>query len=148
MKLLLTILILISCSCQQSNEAKYSNLVKVVGIEYDIQPSLALALVKVESDFNPKAVSYKGAKGIAQVMFKDHKERCKLKNENELFYPMLNLHCGFSYFQECKREYNGNITNALACYNAGYRGSQKGLGFGYAKKVLKRQKYYEKQVKN
>ena len=110
--------------------------------KHKIQLSLARALIKVESGFNPKAVSDKQALGLTQVVYRWHYERCNLTSEAQLFDPATNLDCGLSYLRELYIG-SGSISDALAKYNAGNYGDRSIAGQGYARLVLKEAKNYE-----
>ncbi|MBR6198672.1 MAG: lytic transglycosylase domain-containing protein [Spirochaetales bacterium] len=79
-----------------------------------------LALIKAESDFNPKAVNYNknGSidRGLCQLnsfVFSD----IKIK---DFFDPAINIHYGTSHFKWCLDQADNNLVKALALYNAGY----------------------------
>ena len=133
MKKLIIILILLFNSCEARG---YDHLISLYARKYAINESLAKALVLVESSNNPRAVSNMGAVGLTQVMYRYHKERCRLKSRKQLFIPAVNLNCGMRvlryYIDLC-----GNEKKGLACYNAGKGGMKKGIGFKYARKVLR-----------
>lgn len=77
--------------------------------------SLIKALIKVESDFNPDAVSRVGAKGLMQLMPVNIKT-LKIKDP---FNPYENIMGGSYYFRKVLDRFNGKINLALAAYNAG-----------------------------
>ena len=89
------------------------------------------ALVKVESAYNPKAVSPVGARGISQVMPFNAK-RCNL-DKDHLFDPTYNIRCGAQILRE-EIDRVGNLKDALAVYNCGKIKCAEGQQ--YAKKVL------------
>lgn len=89
------------------------------------------ALVKVESAYNPKAVSPVGARGISQVMPFNAK-RCNL-DKDHLFDPTYNIRCGAQILRE-EIDRVGNLRDALAVYNCGKIKCAEGQK--YAKKVL------------
>jgi soluble lytic murein transglycosylase len=131
-KLILSILI-IATSCEASN---YDNLIRFYARKHGIDFKLAKSLVEVESSFNRYAVSNKNAIGLTQVVYKWHYKMCGLKTKHQLFNPHFSLDCGFKVLSFYIRQCNG-IKKGLACYNAGQAGARKGLGYGYARKVLK-----------
>lgn len=96
-----------------------------------VSRSLAHALVRVESSYNPKALSKCGARGVTQVMPFNAK-RCGLKPEH-LWDPTLNIHCGLRILQE-EIARMGNVRDALAVYNCGKKECKEGQQ--YANKVL------------
>lgn len=118
----------------------------IVSQEYNIDPLLLHAIAEIESDFNPKAVSKAGARGLMQVM-PDTARRFGMQNpNNELFNPISNLRISSNYLRSLHKLFGNNIPLILAAYNAGenavikygysippYRETEK-----YVKKVMKR----------
>ena len=94
---------------------KYSGIIDAACRRYGIDPSLVQAIVKVESDFNPYALSRAGAMGLMQLMPKTAK---KLNVKNS-FNPWENIHGGVKYLRHLMDRYEGNLLLALAAYNAG-----------------------------
>ncbi len=80
-----------------------------------LDPALIRALIRVESSFNPRAVSPKGAKGLMQIMPETARD-LGLRNP---FNPEENLYAGCKYLRRLLDSYNGNLSFALAAYNAG-----------------------------
>ncbi|MBP5449175.1 MAG: lytic transglycosylase domain-containing protein [Spirochaetales bacterium] len=88
--------------------------------EQNIDIHAMLALIKAESDFNPKAVNYNknGSidRGLCQLnsfVFSD----IKIK---DFFDPAINIHYGAEHFKWCLDQADNNLVKALALYNAGY----------------------------
>jgi len=98
---------------------------------YGLSRKVLKALVRVESAYNPKAVSTVGARGISQVMPFNAK-RCNLDNDH-LFDPTYNIRCGAQILRE-ELDRVGNLKDALAVYNCGKIKCAEGQQ--YAKKVL------------
>jgi len=71
--------------------------------------------MKAESDFNPKAVSKKGAKGLMQIM----PSNFKALGIKDPFNPRENVMGGALYLRQMLDRFNGRIHLALAAYNAG-----------------------------
>ena len=90
------------------------------------------ALVKVESAYNPKAVSPVGARGIAQIMPFNAK-RCGLPDADHLWDATTNLRCGAQILRE-EIDVHGDLQRALTVYNCGRVKCAEGQK--YAKKVL------------
>ncbi|MGE5444009.1 MAG: transglycosylase SLT domain-containing protein [Ignavibacteriales bacterium] len=83
--------------------------------QYDIDPDLVKAVIKVESNFNSTAVSQKGAIGVMQLM----PETAQDYSVNDPFNPTENINGGTKYLKDLMEMFNGNLQLALAAYNAG-----------------------------
>ncbi len=84
-----------------------------------IDPELAFRLVKVESDFNERAVSPVGAVGLTQVMLPTARYFDKDATRESLFDRETNLRIGFRYLRALVRENGGDLKIALLVYNRG-----------------------------
>ena len=83
--------------------------------EYGLDPELVLAVIAAESAFHPLAESPKGARGLMQLM----PATAKRFGVEDIWDPDDNLHGGMSYLRWLLRYYQGDVTLALAAYNAG-----------------------------
>ena len=84
-----------------------------------IDPELAFRLVKLESDFNPRATSPVGAIGLTQVMPATARYYVKGITAEGLYDPQTNLRIGFRYLRGLVKEYDGDVKLALLVYNRG-----------------------------
>lgn len=112
---------------------------------HGLDPALVLAVAAVESAFQPKAVSPKGAQGLMQLMPGTAAEL----GVQDAFDPADNLDGGSRYLAALLAQYGGDVSKALAAYNAGAGAVKRHNGIppyretrDYVKKVLKR---YEKE---
>lgn len=83
-----------------------------------LEPALIRAIIKVESNFNHKAISRVGARGLMQLMPPTADElgfRRALDHRN----PRANILAGARYVRSLINEFGGDLTRALAAYNAG-----------------------------
>lgn len=92
-----------------------TELIREVAHAQDVSPRLLHAVVAVESGFDPKAVSRKGAMGLMQLM-PDTARRFKVADP---FDARQNLAGGASYLKWLLEKFGGDVQLALAGYNAG-----------------------------
>jgi soluble lytic murein transglycosylase-like protein len=109
-----------------------------------IDPELAFRLVRLESEFNPRAVSKVGALGLTQLMPSTAKMLdSKVVTREQLFNPQTNLRVGFRYLRSLLDMYKGNVNHALLAYNRGedavWRDLRAGVdpGNGYDRWVMR-----------
>jgi hypothetical protein len=90
-------------------------LVTRVSREQGLDPRLVHALVKVESDFDPQAVSRRGALGLMQLM----PETARRLDVSDPFDPEENVRAGVRELARLIDRFAGDLPRALAAYNAG-----------------------------
>jgi len=109
----------------------------VVGADLKVNPVLVLAVMSVESRFNPYAESGAGAQGLMQVMTRVHTDKFELLGQDRLgaFHPEINIRVGAQILADCIRR-RGSEVAGLKCY-VGATGIDDG---GYSTKVQAEQR--------
>jgi len=134
------------------------NLAKVIVEECDnyknLDPYLILAIIQIESEFSPSAVSHRGAVGLMQVMprtaeFVAKEIGMSYNGSNSLYDPLINVRLGIHYLSELADRYD-TTEKALAAYNYGPTNYEKLLSRSskppsYVTKVLKFKSYLEEE---
>lgn len=133
---------------------KASSLIKRIRLDYieayieeaatkeRLEPALLRAVIRVESNFNHKATSRVGAKGLMQIM---PLTAAELGNKKALDHknPRANILAGSRYLRTMINDFRGDLPKAIAAYNAGPNAVRKYKGIPpyqetqqYVKKVL------------
>lgn len=97
------------------SSVKFSDAIAEAAEAHDLPPALIAAVIHAESNFNPRAVSSAGAKGLMQI---DPPTQRHLRLKN-VYDPRQNIHAGSRYLRELLNLFGGNLSMALAAYNAG-----------------------------
>lgn len=90
-------------------------LIRRFALEQDLSPRLVQAVVQVESGYNPRALSAKGAMGLMQLM----PDTARLMGVKDPWDPAQNIRGGTRYLREQLNRFSGDLVLALAAYNAG-----------------------------
>ena len=93
----------------------FSDALSQISGAHGISPILLKAMIQVESQGNPKAVSRRGARGLMQLM----PEVIKAYQLADPFEPLANMRAGVRHLNYLLLEFSGNLSLALAAYNAG-----------------------------
>jgi soluble lytic murein transglycosylase-like protein len=90
-------------------------IIEKYATHYQLDPSLIRSIIETESNFNPKAVSPKGARGLMQLM-PATAQRLGVENS---FDPEQNIEGGVKHFRSLLDTFDNNLVLSLAAYNAG-----------------------------
>lgn len=97
----------------------YDTMVQQAALRYSMDPDLLHAVIKVESNYRPLAVSSKGAIGLMQIMPTTGVELGFANPRRDLLIPVNNIDAGARYLARMMRRFDGDLSLALAAYNAG-----------------------------
>ncbi len=130
---------------------KYEPLIQHAAQRYGVDFALVKAVIKAESNFNHRAVSRVGARGLMQLM----PSTADLLQVQDSFRPEENIDGGVRYLRYLLDAYRGDLRLALAAYNAGERAVYRHRGIPpyketrtYVKRVLEYYEQYRKTSKN
>jgi hypothetical protein len=96
-------------------KAPFRELIQAAAARYAIDPDLISSVIAAESNFDPKAVSRRNARGLMQLL-PQTAARFGVRN---IFDPAENINAGTQYLSELLKRYNNNLALTLAAYNAG-----------------------------
>jgi hypothetical protein len=96
-------------------KSKYDEIIVAAARKHDVDAALVSAVIKAESDYNPRIVSHKGAQGLMQLM----PATAKRFGVSNSFDPAENIYAGTKYLRWLLKTFDGNADLAVAAYNAG-----------------------------
>ncbi|WP_407945298.1 lytic transglycosylase domain-containing protein [Paraburkholderia antibiotica] len=102
-------------ACADCNYATMEPLIRNVSHAVGVDPALVAAVIDVESGFNRRAVSPAGAQGLMQLM----PATAQGLGVSDVYDPVQNVAAGTLYLDQMLRQFSGNLSYALAAYNAG-----------------------------
>lgn len=103
------------------DQAPFGQMIRDTAQKYSVDSDLVFSVIAAESNFNPKAVSRRGARGLMQLL----PATASRLGVRDIFDPQQNIDAGTRYLRELLRQYQGDLALTLAAYNAGPRAVQK-----------------------
>ncbi len=97
------------------SDPKLDRIVREAAERHDLDPALVKAVISTESNWNPYAVSRKGAMGLMQLI----PSTAERFGVGDPYDPAQNIEGGTAYLQELLDRYHGDLKKSLAAYNAG-----------------------------
>jgi hypothetical protein len=96
-------------------KSKFDRIITEAAKKFDVDMLLISAVIQAESDFNPREISNKGARGLMQLM-PATAERFGVVDSYD---PAANIYAGVRYLRWLLEKFDGNADLAVAAYNAG-----------------------------
>jgi Transglycosylase SLT domain len=93
----------------------FANLIRAAAQKHGLDENLIARVIAMESNFNPRAVSRRQALGLMQLL----PQTAARYSVADVFDPAQNIEAGAHYLKDLLMRYGGNLTLALAAYNAG-----------------------------
>ncbi len=126
---------------ENGNQFTLHDVIRRCASYYRLEEALVRAVIKVESDYNPSAVSSKGAMGMMQLI----PTTAKLLKVQDPLDPEQNIRGGSLYLRMMLDQFKGDLDLALAAYNAGPTAVRRYGGvppFKETQRYLTKVKYY------
>ncbi len=118
-----------------------AKMVRKLAPQYKLNPNLVLALIEVESNFNPRALSPKNAQGLMQLI----PATAERFGVHDVWDPEQNLRGGMAYLHWLMQHFDGDLELVLAAYNAGEGAVQRHGGIppyaetrAYVRRIISR----------
>lgn len=96
-------------------KAPFRDLIEGASARYNVDADLITSVIAVESNFNPKAISRRNARGLMQLL----PETAARLGVQNIFDPGENINAGTHYLRDLLRLYQNDLALTLAAYNAG-----------------------------
>jgi soluble lytic murein transglycosylase-like protein len=96
----------------------FARLIDSVASEHGVDPALVHAVVEAESNYQSTARSQVGARGLMQLMPATARD-LGVKSARTLLEPKVNIEAGVKYLKQLLARFDGDLTSAIAAYNAG-----------------------------
>jgi hypothetical protein len=102
-------------------KARYRDLILASASRYRVDPDLITSIIASESNFDPRAISRRNARGLMQLL----PETAAHLGVKDIFDPAQNIEAGTHYLSDLLKQYNYNLVLTLAAYNAGPQSVQR-----------------------
>jgi soluble lytic murein transglycosylase-like protein len=99
----------------ETAKAPFRDLIEGAAARYSVDADLITSVIAVESNFNPKAISRRNARGLMQLL-PENAARLGVQN---IFDPQENINAGTHYLRDLLALYKNDLALTLAAYNAG-----------------------------
>jgi Transglycosylase SLT domain len=99
----------------RNRPSRFDAFIDRYATQYHVDPVLVRAVIQVESDFNPRCVSRKNARGLMQLI----PETAQRYGVADVFDPEQNIRGGVKYLADLLEMFSNDLPRALAAYNAG-----------------------------
>ena len=96
-------------------QAPFGELIRKAAAKYEVDADLVFSVVAAESNFNPKAMSRRNARGLMQLL----PETARRMGVKDIYDPAQNIDGGTRYLRDLLKLYDGDLALTLAAYNAG-----------------------------
>ncbi len=109
---------------QRNRHSRFDPIIERYADRYNVDPVLVRAVILVESSFDPKCVSRRGARGLMQLM----PETAQRYGVKKVFDPEENIRGGVHYLADLMHLFPNDLPRTLAAYNAGENAVYKYAG--------------------
>ena len=119
--------LILACSALaagKDQQAKYDGLIQTYCDKHGVDPKLVHSIIAAESDYDPGAVSVRGAVGLMQLM----PQTATDYGVQNAFDPEENIAAGVRYLKDLSKTYEDDLDQILAAYNAGPEALKKYSG--------------------
>jgi soluble lytic murein transglycosylase-like protein len=106
---------------EEQVNAPFHELIESASAQYLVDADLITSVIAAESNFDPKAISRRNARGLMQLL----PETATRLGVQDVFDPKENINAGTRYLGELLKQYKNDLVLALAAYNAGPEKVQK-----------------------
>jgi soluble lytic murein transglycosylase-like protein len=107
--------IFVAAPQQPLQQAPFGELIESAARKYAVDADLVFSVIVAESNFNPRAISRRGARGLMQLL----PSTAARLGVRDIFDPAQNIDAGTRYLRDLMALYRGDLVLTLAAYNAG-----------------------------